>query len=163
MPAEWDALIRFAFPAGRSADTPEPLLCRAWYLAAGAVFGEVTVFTGFITPRRSASVVTSRKSVTSSASSRRFKVSERFFGSVTLGCSKGSLSGIDGSAPGVGYVAVIKLCEWAGKHTYAPAGDRCSAAAHIEDCLASIEECAGKLTAEPADDLLVASGFRAVK
>ena len=104
MPAEWDALIRFAFPAGRSADTPELLLCRAWYLAADAAFGVATVFTVFITPRRSASVVASRRSVTSSASSRPFKVSERFFGSVTLGCSKGSLSGIDGLAPGIGFV-----------------------------------------------------------
>jgi hypothetical protein len=111
MPVEWDALIRFAFPAGSSADTPELLLCRAWYLGAEAVFGVATVFTGFITPRRSASVVTSRSSVTSAASSRPLKVSERFFGSVTLGCSEGSLSGIDGVAPGVGFVAVIKLCE----------------------------------------------------
>ena len=78
-------MIRFAFPAGRSADTTELLVCCAWNLAAGAVCVAATVFTDFIMPRRSASAVTSRRSVSSSASSRRFKDSERFFGSVTLG------------------------------------------------------------------------------
>ena len=76
MPAEWDALIRFAFPAGRSAGAPELLLCRASNLAAGTVCDAATVLTGFITPRRSASAVTARRSVSSWVSARRFKVSE---------------------------------------------------------------------------------------
>jgi putative transposase len=42
---------------GRSAGTPEPLLCRAWNLAARTVCGAATVFTDFIMPRRSASAV----------------------------------------------------------------------------------------------------------
>ena len=62
----------------------------------------------------------------SSASSRRFKVSERFLGSVTLGCSKGSLSGIEGRLLEYGS-SRRQLCKMARKPTYAQAGDRRSA------------------------------------